>query len=51
VKIGGQLYSDSMGKAGTRDGTWVGMIEHNVRTVVEALGGKMVEAPEAKHGQ
>jgi manganese/zinc/iron transport system substrate-binding protein len=39
VKVGGELYSDAMGKAGTRGGTYVGMIEHNVNTVVAALGG------------
>lgn len=39
VRIGGELYSDSMGKAGTSEGTWPGMIAHNVATVVNALGG------------
>jgi manganese/zinc/iron transport system substrate-binding protein len=39
VRIGGELYSDSMGKPGTPEGTWRGMLEHNVRVVAEALGG------------
>ncbi len=43
VAIGGQLYSDSMGKAGTADGTWPGMIAHNVETITKALGGTVPE--------
>jgi manganese/zinc/iron transport system substrate-binding protein len=43
VVIGGELYSDAMGEPGTYEGTWVGMIDHNVTTVARALGG---EAPE-----
>jgi manganese/zinc/iron transport system substrate-binding protein len=42
VKIGGELFSDAMGKAGTYEGTYVGMIDHNVTTIARALGG---EAP------
>lgn len=42
VKIGGLLFSDAMGKAGTYEGTYVGMIDHNVTTITRALGG---EAP------
>ncbi len=40
VRIGGQLFSDAMGKPGTYEGTYVGMIDHNVTTVVRALGGQ-----------
>ena len=39
VTIGGELFSDAMGKAGTMRGTYVGMVLHNVDTVVKALGG------------
>ena len=39
VKIGGQLYSDSLGEPGTEAGTYVGMVRANVRTIVEALTG------------
>lgn len=39
VKIGGYLFSDAMGKPGTYEGTYIGMIDHNVTTVVRALGG------------
>lgn len=37
VKIGGELYSDSMGPAGSPEGTYLGMIRHNMQTVVSAL--------------
>lgn len=39
VVIGGQLYSDSMGAEGSEDGSYIGMIRHNVSTIVTALGG------------
>lgn len=35
--IGGELFSDAMGAAGTPEGTYPGMVRHNVDTVVEAL--------------
>ncbi len=37
VAIGGQLFSDAMGAAGTPEGTYIGMVRHNVDTVVGAL--------------
>jgi manganese/zinc/iron transport system substrate-binding protein len=37
VKIGGTLYSDAMGDPNTPDGTYLGMIRHNVKTIAEAL--------------
>jgi len=40
VEIGGALYADAMGSAGTPEGTYVGMVRHNVRTIVSALGGQ-----------
>lgn len=39
VVIGGKLYSDAMGPAGTYRGTYIGMIDANVTTVSRALGG------------
>ena len=39
VVIGGALFSDAMGVAGTYRGTYIGMIDHNVTTIVRALGG------------
>ena len=38
--IGGSLFSDAMGQAGTYEGTYIGMIDHNVTTIVNALGGQ-----------
>ena len=37
VKIGGELYSDSMGEAGSPGETYIGMMRENVLTLVEAL--------------
>ena len=37
VKIGGLLYSDAMGASGTEEGTYLGMMRHNVDTIVAAL--------------
>ncbi len=37
VELGGELFSDAMGKEGTPEGTYIGMIRHNVETVVKAL--------------
>ncbi|MEM8873763.1 MAG: zinc ABC transporter substrate-binding protein [Planctomycetota bacterium] len=42
VVIGGSLFSDAMGSASTYEGTYVGMLDHNITTVTRALGG---EAP------
>ena len=39
VVVGGELFSDAMGPGGTYEGTYVGMIDHNVTTVARALGG------------
>jgi manganese/zinc/iron transport system substrate-binding protein len=40
VRIGGELFSDAMGAPGAYEGTYVGMIDHNVSTITRALGGK-----------
>lgn len=37
VKIGGQLFSDAMGEAGSPEGTYIGMVRYNVDTIVGAL--------------
>lgn len=37
VALGGELFSDAMGKTGEPTGTYVGMIRHNVDTIVKAL--------------
>jgi manganese/zinc/iron transport system substrate-binding protein len=40
AKIGGSLFSDAMGTAGTPEGTYVGMVRHNIDTIVAALTGE-----------
>ncbi|BAO75695.1 metal ABC transporter solute-binding protein, Zn/Mn family [Winogradskyella sp. PG-2] len=37
VEIGGTLYSDALGTKGTIEGTYIGMFEYNVNTIVGAL--------------
>lgn len=41
VQIGGELFSDAMGTNGTPEGTYIGMVRHNVSTVVESLLGSI----------
>lgn len=43
VRIGGELFSDAMGAGGTYEGTYIGMIDHNITTIVRALGGQVPE--------
>jgi manganese/zinc/iron transport system substrate-binding protein len=37
VVLGGELFSDAMGQEGTPQGTYIGMVRHNVDTIVNAL--------------
>lgn len=37
IGIGGTLFSDAMGAQGTPEGTYKGMVEHNIKTIVNAL--------------
>lgn len=37
VRVGGVLYSDALGNYGTPEGTYVGMFEYNVNTIVDSL--------------
>ena len=37
IAIGGELFSDAMGDDGTPEGTYVGMVRHNVETIARAL--------------
>mgnify|MGYP003574989584 FL=1 len=39
VNIGGSLFSDAMGSEGTPEGTYIGMVRHNIDTIVTALAG------------
>ncbi|MBZ0166159.1 MAG: zinc ABC transporter substrate-binding protein, partial [Candidatus Omnitrophica bacterium] len=37
VQVGGELFSDAMGNEGTFEGTYIGMVTHNIDTIVDAL--------------
>ncbi|BAC12387.1 ABC transporter permease [Oceanobacillus iheyensis HTE831] len=37
VELGGELFSDAMGEEGTDEGTYIGMYQHNIDTIHEAL--------------
>ncbi|MGE3107791.1 MAG: metal ABC transporter solute-binding protein, Zn/Mn family [Phycisphaerales bacterium] len=37
IRIGGELFSDAMGRAGTPEGTYIGMVRHNVSLIASAL--------------
>jgi manganese/zinc/iron transport system substrate-binding protein len=43
VRLGGTLFSDSMGRPGTYRGTYEGMMDHNITTIARALGGSAPE--------
>jgi manganese/zinc/iron transport system substrate-binding protein len=49
VAIGGSLFSDAMGRPGSYEGTYLGMIDHNVTLIVRALGGET--PPRGLNGQ
>ncbi len=38
VEVGGELFSDAMGNPGTPEGNYIGMVRHNINTIVDALG-------------
>lgn len=40
VTIGGELFSDAMGSPGTPQGTYIGMVRHNIDTIVASLVSK-----------
>lgn len=37
VRIGGTLYTDALGEPSSKEGTYIGMMEYNVNTIVKAL--------------
>ncbi len=41
VSVAGALFSDAMGQEGTYEGTYPGMIDHNVTTIAAALGAEV----------
>jgi manganese/zinc/iron transport system substrate-binding protein len=51
VRIGGSLFSDAMGDAGSPEGTYVGMVRHNVNTIVSALSAPVVAERRAARGR
>lgn len=40
LEIGGELFSDAMGDPGTAEGTYIGMVKHNINTIVSGLLGE-----------
>lgn len=45
LRIGGSLFSDAPGAFGTPEGTYLGMMRHNVRTFVDSMSGSPVSNP------
>ncbi|HAH45887.1 zinc ABC transporter substrate-binding protein [Gimesia sp.] len=43
IIIGGELFSDAMGEAGSYEGSYMGMLDHNFTIVARALGGTAPE--------
>jgi manganese/zinc/iron transport system substrate-binding protein len=43
LRIGGELFSDAMGAPGTYEGTYIGMLDHNVTIIARGLGGTAPE--------
>lgn len=43
LTVGGELFSDAMGTEGTYEGTYIGMLDHNITLVTRALGGTAPE--------
>ncbi len=48
VRIGGELYSDAPGAPGSGAETYIGMMEHNINTIVAALGGEPLAEAKAQ---
>jgi manganese/zinc/iron transport system substrate-binding protein len=46
IAIGGELFSDAMGSEGTPEGTYIGMVRHNIDTVTRALLGEQANVGE-----
>ncbi len=47
VSIGGELFSDAMGSPGSPEGSYLGMVSHNIDTIVSAYGFDPVAIPAA----
>lgn len=46
IAIGGELFSDAMGSEGTPEGTYTGMVRHNIDIIVKALLGEQANVGE-----
>ena len=44
VTVGGALYGDALGDAGTPTGTYAGAVRHNVDTIVDGLAARPATA-------
>jgi manganese/zinc/iron transport system substrate-binding protein len=44
LRLGGELYSDALGPRGSGADSYIGMMEHNFRTIATALGGRWVDS-------
>lgn len=40
LRLGPALYSDSLDRPTVAEGTWLGMMRHNAKAIVEGLGGR-----------
>lgn len=43
ISVGGELFSDAMGKPGSYEGTYLGMLDHNATLITRSLGGTAPE--------
>ncbi len=50
VGTGGELFSDAMGRPGTYEGTYIGMLDHNLTTIARALGASPPPPPRGMQG-
>jgi manganese/zinc/iron transport system substrate-binding protein len=39
AEVGGELFADAAGDEGTPEGTYVGMVRHNIDAIAAGLGG------------
>ena len=50
VRLGAQLYADSLGAQGRPEGTYVGMLVHDVAAITAELGGTVIGLPTSAAG-
>lgn len=48
LKIGGSLFSDAPGRFGTPEGTYIGMMKHNLKVFSEAMLGMATSGPSSR---